>query len=311
MICLTDVRNELGFIVKNALENEKELIENAEKRYDGILEEIVKKIKDDSEKKIVMLAGPSGSGKTTTANKIKEKLAEYGHVAYTVSLDDFYKNIGTGPKNDDGTYDFESIDSLDVDSIHKALKELIENNESELPLFDFMTGKRKTEKNIIKLQKDDVIIVEGLHALNPRIIETLPDKNLFKIYISVRSRIYDENEDVVLSKRNLRFIRRMIRDFKFRNSPVEHTYSLWPKVTEGEDRYLFPFEDNADFKINSIHIYEPCVFKKEAIELLSDVEKTSPNFENANMLINNLEKFPEIKKSAVPENSLLREFLGK
>ncbi len=306
---MTEINNSLSFIAESAETDKEKLIENAEKRYRDIISEISKKIDEDSDRKIVMLAGPSGSGKTTTAGKIKEKLEEMGHSAYTVSLDDFYKNIGEGPKNEDGTNDFESIESLDLDLIHKCLAELITKSESSLPIFDFMTGKRKEKTNHIRLEKDDVIIVEGLHALNPTIVNTLPEKNLYKIYISVRSRIYD-GEEVVLSKRNLRFIRRMTRDFKFRNSPVEHTYDLWPKVTRGEDLYLFPFEDNAHFKINSVHIYEPCVFKKEAIELLSAVEKASPNYENARMLISALEKFPEIEKSAVPKSSLLREFLG-
>ncbi len=304
------VNGKLSFIVESAQSNPEKLIFEAEKRYRDIVFEVSQNINQDSAKKIVMLAGPSGSGKTTTAGKIRENLEKLGHKAYTVSLDDFYKNIGTGPKNADGTYDFESIYSLDLDLIHKCLQELIVKNESELPLFDFMTGKRKEETNKIKLDDEDVIIVEGLHALNPEIVETLPEENLYKIYISVRSRIY-ENEDVVLSKRDLRFIRRMTRDFKFRNSPVEHTYDLWPKVAEGEDKYLFPFEDNADYKINSVHIYEPCVFKKEATELLSAVKPDSPNYEKSQRLIKGLSKFPEIKKSSVPENSLLREFLGK
>ncbi len=307
---MAKIDNELQFIVENALNDKRNLIEKSESRYRNIIDLVCEKINSDSDKKIVMLAGPSGSGKTTTANKIKEKLESMGHKAYTVSLDDFYKNIGEGPKNEDGTYDFESVDSLDLDLIHKCLQELITDSESELPLFDFMTGRRKEEKNFIDLEKDDVIIVEGLHALNPRIVDTLPGESLFKIYISVSSRIYD-GEKIVLNKRNLRFIRRMVRDFQFRNSPVEHTYALWPAVMNGEDKYLFPFKNNADQLINSIHIYEPCVFKTVATELLSTVEKTSKNYEDAQKLISALSRFPAIEKEDVPENSLLREFLGK
>lgn len=307
---MAKIDNELQFIVENALNDKRNLIEKSESRYRNIIDLVCEKINSDSDKKIVMLAGPSGSGKTTTANKIKEKLEGMGHKAYTVSLDDFYKNIGEGPKNEDGTYDFESVDSLDLDLIHKCLQELITESQSELPLFDFMTGRRKEEKNFIDLEKDDVIIVEGLHALNPRIVDTLPHNSLFKIYISVSSRIYD-GEKIVLNKRNLRFIRRMVRDFQFRNSPVEHTYSLWPAVMNGEDKYLYPFKNRADQLINSIHIYEPCVFKTVATELLSTVEKTSKNYENAQKLISALSRFPTIEKDDVPENSLLREFLGK
>ncbi len=304
------VNNQLDFIVENALNNKENLIDMSEKRYAEIVEKIADVINSDSSKKIVMLAGPSGSGKTTTATKIKEKLESYGHKAYAVSLDDFYKNIGEGPKNEDGTYDFESVDALDLDLIHECLQELITESESDLPLFDFITGRRKPEKNSIKLRKDDVIIVEGLHALNPRIADTLPHENLLKVYISVSSRIYD-GEEIVLNKRNLRFIRRMVRDFQFRNSPVEHTYSLWPSVMKGEDNYLFPFKNNADIIADTTHVYEPCVLKTQALQLLETVEKTSKNYEDAQMLISSLNRFPTIEKNCVPEDSLLREFLGK
>lgn len=307
---MSEIQNELQLIVENALNDKENFIEKSEKRYKNIIASVCEKIDADNDKEIVMLAGPSGSGKTTTANKIKEKLETMGHKAYTVSLDDFYKNIGEGPKNEDGSYDFESVDSLDLDLIHKCLQELITESRSELPLFDFMTGRRKEEKNLIELKKGDVIIVEGLHALNPRITDTLPHKNLFKIYISVSSRIYNGKE-IVLNKRNLRFIRRMVRDFQFRNSSVEHTYSLWSAVMAGEDKYLFPFKENADMFINSIHVYEPCAFKDVATELLSTVEKESKNYNDAQKLISALVKFPSINKDDVPENSLLREFLGK
>lgn len=306
---MSKIENELQFIVENALNDKENFIEKSEKRYRNIISLVCEKINADNDKEIVMLAGPSGSGKTTTANKIKEKLETMGHKAYTVSLDDFYKNIGEGPKNEDGSYDFESVDSLDLDLIHRCLQELITESRSELPLFDFMTGRRKEEKNLIKLEKGDVIIVEGLHALNPRITDTLPEKNLFKIYISVSSRIYDEGK-IILNKRNLRFIRRMVRDFQFRNSSVEHTFSLWDAVMAGEDKYLFPFKENADMFINSIHVYEPCAFRKVATELLLAVEKTSENYKESQRLISALEKFPPIEKDDVPENSLLREFLG-
>ena len=305
MIALT----EKDFSLSVTEENAESLIRKAEETYGSIVDTICEKVNSDSEKKIVMLAGPSGSGKTTTANKIKEKLEGMGHKAYTVSLDDFYKNKGEGPKNPDGTYDFESVEALDLDMIHKCFSELIEKSESELPLFDFMTGRRSEKTNKIRLEKDDVIIVEGLHALNPRISDALPRENLFEIYISVASRFYD-GEEILLGKRNLRFIRRMVRDFQFRNSPVEHTYFLWPKVMKGEDEFLFPFKNNADVFVNSIHIYEPCVFKNEAKKLLSTVENTSVNYEDAQKLISALNRFPEIEKNFVPQDSLLREFLG-
>lgn len=306
MIALT----EKDFSLSVTEENPVSLIRKAEENYGKIIDAICEEVNSDSDKKIVMLAGPSGSGKTTTANKIKEKLESMGHEAYAVSLDDFYKNKGEGPKNPDGTYDFESVEALDVELIHKCFRELIEKSESELPIFDFMTGRRSENTNKIHLDKDDVIIVEGLHALNPRISDALPRENLFEIYISVASRFYD-GDGILLNKRNLRFIRRMVRDFQFRNSPVENTYSLWPQVMEGEDKYLFPYKDNADMIFNTTHVYEPCVFKNIATSLLLEVDKDSKNYDDAQMLISALSKFPAIDKLLVPESSLLREFLGK
>lgn len=306
MIVLTEKDFSLSVTEEDAVT----LIRKAEEDYRKIIDEICEEVERDSNKKIIMLAGPSGSGKTTTAGKIKEKLESMGHEAYTVSLDDFYKNKGEGPMNPDGTYDFESVEALDVEMIHKCFRELIENSESELPVFDFMTGRRSECTNKIYLDDDDVIIVEGLHALNPKISGALPRENLFEIYISVASRFYDEKE-ILLNKRNLRFIRRMVRDFQFRNSSVENTYSLWPQVMEGEDKYLFPYKDNADMIFNTTHAYEPCVFRNIATALLLEVEKDSKNYDDAQTLISALSKFPAIDKSLVPENSLLREFLGK
>ena len=306
MIALT----EKDFNLSITEEDAEALIEKAEENYKRIIDAICEEVNADSNKKIVMLAGPSGSGKTTTATKIKERLESMGDEAYTVSLDDFYKNKGEGPVNPDGTYDFESVEALDVDMIHKCFRELIENSESELPVFDFMTGRRSERTNKIRLDDDDVIIVEGLHALNPKISDALPRENLFEIYISVASRFYDGAE-LLLNKRNLRFIRRMVRDFQFRNSPVENTYSLWPQVMEGEDKYLFPYKDNADMVFNTTHAYEPCVFRNIATSLLLEVDKNSKNYDDAQRLISALSKFPAIDSSLVPQSSLLREFLGK
>ncbi|MPN44113.1 hypothetical protein SDC9_191674 [bioreactor metagenome] len=160
------------------------------------------------------------------------------------------------------------------------------------------------------MQKGDVIIVEGLHALNPIITDTLPKEHLFKIYINVSSRIYDKNRHIVLNKRNIRFVRRLVRDFNFRNSSVENTYRLWDSVTAGEDKYLFPYKDYADARINSIHLYEICVLKQEALKMLKDLPESDPHYKNAKTLIRHLEKFPNLSIDRVPEHSLLREFLG-
>ena len=304
------INNSLEFICENVFSDADALIEKAEIRYKNIIETICEKIITENGNEIVMLAGPSSSGKTTTAGKIKTQLEKEGHKAYIVSLDDFYLNPGEGPFNEDGTPDYESVYALDIPLIEKCLKELIENGESKLPHYDFMKKKRFVDKNLIKLQKGDVTIVEGLHALNPVITDNLPQEHLFKIYVSVSSRIYDKNRHIVFNKRNLRFIRRLVRDYRFRDSSPENTFELWKSVQAGEDKYLFPYRHLADARINSIHIYEPCVFKRPAIELLESLPKDSIYKKDANRLIRNLEKFPELPTDKVPSDSLLRDFVG-
>ena len=260
--------------------------------------------------RIVMLAGPSSSGKTTTASIIDETLEREGGRAYVVSLDDFYLNRGEGPKLPDGSDDYESVWALDVPLIGDSLSRLIRNGRAALPLFDFTTGTRRAERMQIRLKKNDMLIIEGLHALNPVITDGLPPEDLALLYISVSSRIVAEN-NIYLNKRDLRFVRRMIRDYRFRASSPEHTFRLWRNVLTGEDMYLFPYEDRAQFRINSLHPYEPCVFAPKAISLLQTVPEGSPFRKNALLLAEKLSGFARADSAVVPENSLLQEFLGE
>ena len=256
-----------------------------------------------------MLAGPSSSGKTTTAKKLCRELEKLGVVSHTISLDDFYLNNCDAPRFPDGTPDFETVDALDKAFFQKTMSDLIKNGEAYMPEFDFKSGTRKKQLNRLVVGKNDVVIVEGLHALNPVITDHLPADRLLKIYISISSRIYS-GRDIVLNKRNMRFIRRVVRDYKFRGNSVETTFKMWITVRYGEDQYLFPYKDNADIKINTIHLYETCVFKDIAIELLKELPKESEFYKESQRLIRSLMKFPALDTKQVPENSLLREFLG-
>ena len=281
---------------------------NAE--YHAKIEKTAKKIFEDKSKKIVMLAGPSSSGKTTTAKLLSRKLEELGSKAYTVSLDDFYHPHSVGyPLDENGEPDYECVEALDIELLHSSLGELIRKGRADLPVFDFMTGERINNAKSIELSENGVIIVEGLHALNPVITDTLNDENLFKIYVSVSSRVYDDNGEVLLSKRNLRFIRRMVRDFSFRSTSVEETFDIWERVMRGEDKYLFPFEYRADVRIDSFHPCESCVLAGKAIPLLDHI-KDGEFFRKANELKEKLRLFKEINYSVLPEDSLLREFTG-
>ena len=305
---MANVNNTLEYIVENAVNPEK-FISECEKKYNNKILKIAKDIAGSEKTEIVMLAGPSSSGKTTTAKKLCQALADLGVKSHTVSLDDFYLNNCDSPRFPDGTPDYETVEALDIPCFEKTMETLIETGFALMPEFDFLTGRRKEKYNELKLGKNDVIIVEGLHALNPAITEHLPKERLLKIYISVSSRIYDKKKNIVLNKRNLRFIRRMVRDYKFRGNSVEETFKMWITVRYGEDAYLFPFKDNADIKINTIHLYETCVLKDTAIKLLKEVKSDSGFYKESQRLIRNLEKFPSIDKKYIPENSLMREFV--
>ncbi len=306
---MSNINNTLEYITSEASAPEI-FISKCEERYNNKIKNIAQLIFEREESEIVMIAGPSSAGKTTTAKKLREQLSSLGIGSYTVSLDDFYLDNRDAPRFPDGTPDFETVECLDIPCFCEKMSELLQKGETDLPEFDFLKGERKPLKNHIRIGPKDVIIVEGLHALNPVITDVLPSNRLLKIYINISSRIYDEKNNIILNKRNMRFIRRLVRDYKFRGSSVENTYKMWIKVRYGEDTYLFPFKDNADIKINTIHLYETCVLKNTAIELLKDVNKNSEYYCESQRLIRSLMKFPEIDKAFVPDNSLLREFIG-
>lgn len=306
---MSNINNTIEHIIMRS-ENPLEFIGDCESRYANKIKKIADMVAEKQGNEIIMIAGPSSAGKTTSAKRMRMALAEKGINSHTVSLDDFYLDNCDSPKFPDGTPDFETVYALDIEFFKMTMNKLLNEGEADLPEFDFLTGARKPEYNHVKLGATDVIIVEGLHALNPIITDCLPQDRLLKIYINVSSRIYDKTNTIVLNKRNMRFIRRMVRDYKFRGNSVEKTYELWLNVQYGEDMYLFPFKDNADIKINTIHLYESCVLKNTAIKLLSEIDKESKFYLQSQRLIKSLKKFPEIDSDLVPEDSLLREFIG-
>lgn len=306
---MSNINNTIEYITERS-NDPCGFIAECEARYGNKLEQIARDVAATGKNEIIMIAGPSSAGKTTSAKKLREALGRLGVGSHTVSLDDFYLNNCDAPTFPDGTPDFETVDALDIECFKETMNTLVATGRALLPEFDFLTGKRKAEYKEVTLGENDVIIVEGLHALNPVITDVLPADRLLKIYINVSSRIYDEKSNIILNKRNMRFIRRMVRDYKFRGNSVEKTYKLWLSVQYGEDMYLFPYKDNADVKINTIHLYETCVLKNIAMKLLGEIEKESEFYKQSQRLIKSLRKFPEIDSSLVPEDSLLREFIG-
>lgn len=308
---MTKLNNTIEYINECVAENPCEFVNKCEERYHNIINSIAKRIIETDGRVIVMLAGPSSAGKTTTAKKLSEALTTGGVKTYVLSLDDFYLDRENIPFLPDGTQDFETVDALDLEHFSKCVNALLKGETVKSPIFDFTTGKRSdTEFNEITLGKEDAVIIEGLHALNPIITEQITG-TLLKIYINVSSRIYDEKGNIILNKRNMRFVRRLVRDYKFRDSSPDRTYKLWENVTAGEDKYLFPYRDNADIKVNTIHLYESCVLKQQALPLLKNCEIAEEYKDDAAKLCKSLEKFNDIDISSVPAESLLREFLGK
>ena len=308
---MSNINNHIEYINKMALSSPEEFIKKSEARYENIINDIAERIINDEGREIVMLAGPSSAGKTTTAGKLCKKLNENGVKTYVLSLDDFYLNRADIPYLPDGTQDYETVYALDLPCFEEKVNALLRGETVKNPVFDFTTGKRSdTQFNEITLGEKDVVIIEGLHALNPVITEKIQGK-LLKIYINVSSRIYDEKGNIILNKRNMRFIRRMVRDYKFRNSTVENTCKLWKNVTMGEDKYLFPYRHLADIKVNTIHLYETCVLKQQALEMLENSEISEEYKSDINKITKSLKKFESIDESLVPDDSLLREFLGK
>ena len=289
-------------------ENKEKFIALCENNYRKQLSAISERISAKNGRVLVMLAGPSSSGKTTTANILKQDFISKGRHSIVVSLDDFYRDQEESFYFEDGTVDYETVKALDTDYIVKCMENLLRKGKADMPHFSFHT-KRRDGYSEISVHEDEIIIVEGLHALNPVITECLEDENMIKLYVSVSSRIYD-GDGVLLTKRDMRFIRRMIRDYHFRSSSVEHTFYLWKGVRMGEDRYLFPYSKRADIRIDSIHPYEACVFKDIAIKLLDHIGSDSIYYPTASQLKNKLSEFVSLSESDAPEDSLLKEFIG-
>lgn len=295
--------------INDQIASDKEtFISDCEKAYRSQLDRISSEICRCDGRVLVMLAGPSSSGKTTTANILKKDFIENGRHSIVVSLDDFYRDQEESFYFEDGTVDYETVKALDTDCLVKCMEELIHKGKTMLPQFSFHT-KTRGGYNEVRVHDDEIIIVEGLHALNPVITEPLKNENMKKLYVSVSSRIYKDGS-VLLSKRDMRFVRRMIRDYHFRSSSVDYTYYLWKGVRMGEDRYLFPYSDRADVKIDSVHPYEVCVFKDIAIKLLDHIGNDSIYYHSASQLKAKLSQFISLSERDVPETSLLKEFIG-
>lgn len=275
-------------------------IHDDEHNYETTLINTAKRITDDERIKLVLITGGSCAGKTTTTRKLSELINASGRRTYTVSLDDYYRNLDESVYLPDGTRDIESINSLRVDLIRQTLKDLLEGREAAIPYFDFITKRRKDGHRHIKLEKGDIVIIEGLHALNLELFENVPESHeIFRIYL------YADAKD----GSDCRFIRRMVRDSRHRAASAEHTYTLWDNVKANEVVAIEPFRKYADVEINTFFPYERGILNDDGVALLSTVGADSAHYENAQSLIKVLLPFEQISDEYIPENSLLREFI--
>jgi uridine kinase len=286
-----------------------DFINLCEARHSRMLCELGSNIEKDIDNiRLVCIAGPSSSGKTTFANRLRIELLSRGIKPIRISIDDYYKPRSQAPKDEQGQPDLESIQALDIEHFNQNMLDLIQGVEVELPKFDFTLGKRVPGRKL-KINGETVIIIEGIHALNDQLTSLIPKHQKYKIYISPQAQINLDNHNPV-SLTDLRLLRRIVRDKKFRNASAEETISMWPSVRRGEFTWIYSTQENADYVFNSHLSYELCVMKRYALPVLLAIEKDSIHFPTAERLIRMLKYFLDMEDRWVPSNSLLREFIG-
>lgn len=285
-----------------------DFIQLCEARHNRMLAELGEKIISDNNIRLICIAGPSSSGKTTFANRLRVELLSRGLKPIRISLDDYYLPKSQAPLDEDGKPDLESIEALDIDLFNKNMLDLINGEEVQLPQFDFKLGKRVPGRKL-KVALDEPIIIEGIHALNDRMTTLIPRHQKYKIFIAPQAQINLDNTNPV-SITDLRLLRRLVRDYKFRNASAEETISMWPSVRRGEFKWIYSTQEGADYVYNSMLSYELCVMKKYALPLLQNVDVESEYFPVAERLIRMLKYFEDMPDEWVPCNSLMKEFIG-
>ena len=277
-----------------------------EKKYAEIADNIYRR-KD--EVKLVLLAGPSSSGKTTSCRRIATQLSVLGFKPLQISLDDYFVDREHTPKDASGNYDFECIEALDLDFFNYQMKELLSGAEIELPRFDFISGKRVQSGNRLKMKANSILIVEGIHALNPHLTDKIEAKNKYNVFVSAMTQLALDRHNLISSSDN-RLLRRIVRDNNYRGYSAQDTILRWDSVRSGEEKHIFPYQENADSIFNSSLLYEIGVLKPTAEKLLFEVAQNSPAYSEARRLQNFLSEFKSIKTDFIPPTSIMREFLG-
>ncbi|TFZ40817.1 nucleoside kinase [Soehngenia longivitae] len=287
-----------------------DIIQISEALHEKRIAHIADSICNDEDITIILISGPSSSGKTTFAKRLGTQLRVNGKRPVSISMDDYFLDRDKTPIGKDGNPDFESLNALNLEQLNKDLICLLEGESIELPKFNFFTGKSEKSGEFIKVDREHPIIIEGIHALNPKVANEIPDKNKFKIYISALTQLNIDNHNRI-STTDTRLLRRMVRDIKFRGNDPIRTFNLWKGVREGEEKYIFPFQENADVMFNSALVYELALLKNYVMPLLSKIDSSSIYYSEVKKLIRFLEYFTPIDQiNLIPPQSLLREFIG-
>lgn len=290
--------------------NSGDILKISEALHEKKIAEIANLIHERRDKvKIVLVAGPSASGKTTFSKRLMVQLAVNGLKPTMISLDDYFVDREKTPLDENGEYDFEALEAIDIEFFNQQLLQLFNGEVVELPKFNFVVGKKFPSGKKLQLGYGSILVVEGIHGMNPNLIPHLKTENTFKIFLSALTQISIDDQSHISTTDN-RMIRRMIRDAKYRNYSAQETIRRWPSVRAGEDKNIFPYQENADVMFNSALVYELAVLKKYAEPLLKSVSESQPEFSESNRLLKFLSYFKAIDDLEIPPTSLIREFLG-
>lgn len=286
-----------------------DLVNICETKHNNMLSELGEQIyKRRDSLRLVCIAGPSSSGKTTFSHRLKIELLSRGLKPIKISMDDYYRNREDCPKDEKGDYDLEHVNALDLELFNENLLSLIEGEEIEEPTFDFKLGKRVKGKKV-RIDKDTIIIIEGIHALNEEVTKLIPKPQKYKIFISPFSQLNIDNHNPIPAS-EIRLLRRIVRDAKYRKTDPSETFAMWPSVRRGEFKWIYPCQEEADYVFNTELTYELCVMKKYALSALSVIDRDNEYYVQANRILKFLKYVKDIDEKYVPCNSLLREFIG-
>ncbi len=273
------------------------------------ISQIASRIADSGNKKFVMIAGPSSSGKTTFSHRLSIQLAAHGMKPHPIAVDNYFVDRDKTPLDEFGEKNFECLEAIDVEQFNKDMLALLDGKRIELPVFNFKTGKREYRGDFLQLGKEDVLVIEGIHGLNDKLSYALPRESKFKIYISALTQLnIDEHNRIPTT--DGRLIRRIVRDARTRGTSAKATIAMWPSVRRGEEQNIFPFQEEADVMFNSALIYELACLKVYAEPLLFGIERDAPEYVEAKRLLKFFDYFVPVPSEAVPQNSILREFIG-